>query len=79
MSLIQKDIPAIFYPSVLYEQKEQAQAENNYNCPIVQSYPEVIRNNIDEIREGKVKYLHPFINLADQEGVAANVHKALQH
>ena len=29
MSLIQKDIPAIFYPSVLYEQKEQAQAENN--------------------------------------------------
>lgn len=77
MSLIQKDVPAIFYPSVLYEQKEQAQAENNYNCPIVQSYPEVIRNNIDEIREGKVKYLHPFINLADQEGVAVNVHKAL--
>ena len=43
----------------------------------MQSYPEVLKNNIDEIREGQVNYLHPFINLANPEGVAVNVHKAL--
>ncbi|MDR0299853.1 MAG: 2-hydroxyacyl-CoA dehydratase [Streptococcaceae bacterium] len=77
MALIRQEIPAIFYPSVLYEQEEQSEAQNHYNCPIVQSYPEVIRNNIDEIRDGQVEYLHPFINLANPEIVAKNVHKSL--
>ncbi len=77
MSLIKSGVPTIFYPSVLFEQEEQKNAENHYNCPIVQSYPEVIKNNIDEIRNGEVKYLHPFINLANPEGVAQNIHKAL--
>jgi predicted nucleotide-binding protein (sugar kinase/HSP70/actin superfamily) len=39
MTLIQKDVPTIFYPSVLYERQEDASAQNHYNCPIVQSYP----------------------------------------
>ena len=77
MALIKQGIPNIFYPSVLFEQEEQKNAQNHFNCPIVQSYPEVLKNNIDEIREGQVNYLHPFINLANPEGVAVNVHKAL--
>jgi predicted nucleotide-binding protein (sugar kinase/HSP70/actin superfamily) len=77
MSLINKGVGTIFYPSVLFEQEEQKSAQNHYNCPIVQSYPEVIKNNIDEIRDGQVNYLHPFINLANQKGVADNMHKAL--
>ncbi|MQW23060.1 MULTISPECIES: 2-hydroxyacyl-CoA dehydratase [unclassified Lactococcus] len=77
MSLINSGIPTLFYPSVLFEQKEQKAAQNNYNCPIVQSYPEVIKNNIDEIRNGQVAYIHPFINLADPIGVAQNVLSAL--
>ena len=77
MALIKSEIPAIFYPSVLYEQEEQKNAQNHYNCPIVQSYPEVIKNNIDEIREGQVKYLHPYLNLANPEGVAKNIYKDL--
>lgn len=77
MALIKQGVPTIFYPSVLYEQEEQKNAQNHYNCPIVQSYPEVIKNNIDEIRDGEVGYLHPFINLADPEGVAQNMHRAL--
>ncbi|ATY88755.1 2-hydroxyglutaryl-CoA dehydratase [Lactococcus lactis subsp. lactis] len=77
MALIKQGVPNIFYPSVLFEQEEQKNAQNHFNCPIVQSYPEVLKNNIDEIREGQVNYLHPFINLANPEGVAVNVHKAL--
>lgn len=78
MSLINKGVPTIFYPSVLFEQEEQKAAENHYNCPIVQSYPEVIKNNIDEIRNGEVTYLHPFINLANPESVAQNIWSALR-
>ncbi|CAM3116353.1 2-hydroxyglutaryl-CoA dehydratase [Lactococcus hircilactis] len=77
MSLIHSGVPTIFYPSVLFEQEEQKSAQNHYNCPIVQSYPEVIKNNIDEIRDGKVGYIHPFINLADPLGVSNNVLSAL--
>ncbi|MDN6030265.1 MAG: acyl-CoA dehydratase activase-related protein, partial [Lactococcus plantarum] len=73
MSLIEKDVPTIFYPSVLYERQEDASAQNHYNCPIVQSYPEVIKNNIDEIRNGQVAYIHPFINLADRENMINNL------
>ncbi|MFZ1777283.1 MAG: acyl-CoA dehydratase activase, partial [Lactococcus raffinolactis] len=77
MTLIQKDVPTIFYPSVLYERQEDASAQNHYNCPIVQSYPEVIKNNIDEIRNGEVGYIHPFINLADPDNMAKNLFNAL--
>ncbi|OFI50362.1 2-hydroxyglutaryl-CoA dehydratase [Floricoccus tropicus] len=77
MSLINKGIPTIFYPSVLYERQEDATAQNNYNCPIVQSYPEVIKNNVDEIRNGNVNYIHPFINLADVPSMTKNLFEAL--
>ncbi|RZI49378.1 2-hydroxyacyl-CoA dehydratase [Lactococcus kimchii] len=78
MALIKQEVPNIFYPAVLYEQEEQKNAQNHYNCPIVQSYPEVIKNNIDEIREGQVNYLHPYLNLANRTSVVNNIYKALK-
>ena len=56
----------IFYPGIIFERPETAQAENHFNCPIVQSYPDVIRNNLDDIRAGRVDYRNPFLNLADE-------------
>jgi predicted nucleotide-binding protein (sugar kinase/HSP70/actin superfamily) len=41
---------------VVFEQQETVEADNHFNCPIVQSYPDVIRNNVDAIREGQVDY-----------------------
>ncbi|MBP3737245.1 MAG: 2-hydroxyacyl-CoA dehydratase, partial [Lachnospiraceae bacterium] len=59
--LMQQDIDFIFYPSLFYERKESEGAENHYNCPIVTSYPENIRNNVEEITEGRVKFRNPFL------------------
>ena len=59
-ALIDQNIPLIFYPGVIFERVENTAAENHFNCPIVQSYPEVIRNNVDAIREGAVDYRCPF-------------------
>ena len=74
-SLIDRKVDAIFY-SVIYEQIENSKAPNHYNCPIVQSYPEVIEKNMDPIRNGEVKYFHPFVNLADHESVVKSLIKA---
>ncbi len=59
--LIDSGIKTIFFPCVPYEQKEQKHAANNYNCPIVTSYPENIKNNMPEIKENGVEFLMPFL------------------
>ena len=46
MNLISKGIKRIFYPCIQKEVHEEG-ADNNYNCPVVCSYPEVIRLNVD--------------------------------
>ncbi|MBP2100241.1 2-hydroxyacyl-CoA dehydratase [Enterococcus rivorum] len=69
-ALIDSEVPMIFYPGVVFERQESAEADNHFNCPIVQSYPDVIRNNVDDIRDGAVDYRNPYINLADEASVA---------
>ncbi|EOL42168.1 2-hydroxyglutaryl-CoA dehydratase activator [Enterococcus phoeniculicola] len=68
-ALIDSGVPKIFYPGIIFERQESASAENHFNCPIVQSYPDVLRNNVDDIREGKVDYRNPFLNLANEESM----------
>nr|WP_307770186.1 acyl-CoA dehydratase activase-related protein [Streptococcus sp. 'caviae'] len=75
-SLIDKKVDAIFYPSVIYERVENSKAPNHYNCPIVQGYPEVIEKNMDSIRDGDVKFYHPFVNLADPETLVHSLSQA---
>ena len=72
-ALIEQNVDRIFYPSVVFEQNQFADAQNHFNCPIVQSYPEVIANNFDEIRAGKVDYRHPYFDLSKPEVVAQNL------
>lgn len=61
MDLVQKEVDLIFYPSIPYDMKEDMGADNRFSCPIVTSYPEVIANNMDVLREARVEFLHPFL------------------
>lgn len=36
-------------------------ADNHYNCPIVISYSEVLKNNVEELKENNIKFLNPFL------------------
>ena len=63
VDLIEKGIQTIFYPDISYEQKESPGANNHYNCPIVVSYPEVIKNNVEQLREQDIRFLNPFFSL----------------
>lgn len=65
--LIREGVQTIFYPSIPYERNEFSDAGNNYNCPIVTSYPENIKNNVDDINSGKVKLINPFMAFTNEK------------
>ena len=69
MDLIEEGCKYIFYPSVVFEQKELEDSQNHFNCPIVTSYPENIKNNVEEIRELDITFANPFLNLNDRKSV----------
>ena len=59
--LIKKGVKFIFYPCVPYERNEFPDAVNHYNCPIVTSYAENIKNNVDELKDPSIKFMNPFM------------------
>ena len=63
--LIKQGVDFIFYPSLFYERNEFPEANNHYNCPIVTSYSENIKNNVEEISEGDVLLRNPFMSFRD--------------
>ena len=68
--LIAQDVDFIFYPCIPYERPEFSESDNHYNCPIVTSYAENIKNNVDEITSGKVRFLNPFMSFASEKALA---------
>ncbi len=62
--LVNKKIKKIFYPCIAYNVKEDEEAGNHYNCPVVVSYPEAIEANVN--LEG-VTFYKPFLTLNDKE------------
>ena len=61
ISLINSGIKTIFYPCIPYSRKEYKKADNHYNCPIVISYSEVLKNNVEELKEKNIKFINPFL------------------
>ena len=61
INLIEQGVKTIFYPCVPYSRKEYEKADNHYNCPIVISYSEVLKNNIEELKDSSIKFLNPFL------------------
>ena len=61
ISLLEQGINTIFYPCMPYSRKEYEKADNKYNCPIVISYSEVLKNNVEELKDKNVKFINPFL------------------
>lgn len=74
--LVNKNIKKIFYPCIAYNIKEDENAGNHYNCPVVASYPESIEANVD--LKG-AKFYKPFLNLDDKEKLVSKLFKELTH
>ena len=78
INLIEKGIKTIFYPCVIFEEKEDKKAHNQFNCPIVISYPEVIKNNLDILKEKHIDMMIPFFSMADKEVLYKTVFEEFQ-
>ena len=63
--LIRQGVDFIFYPALFYERDEVPGANNHYNCPIVTSYSENIKNNVEAISGGAMRLRNPFMSFRD--------------
>ena len=59
--LIRQGVRFIFYPCIPYEHKEIENTNNHYNCPIVTSYAENIKNNVEELVTEHIDFRNPFL------------------
>ena len=65
--LIRQGIKEIFYPCIPYERNETPQAGNHFNCPMVTSYAENIKNNVEELSELGIHFMNPFFAFTNEE------------
>ena len=65
--LIRQGLTYIFYPCVPYERNETPEAGNHYNCPMVISYAENIKNNVESLTDHKVHFRNPFMAFTNEE------------
>ncbi len=65
-ALIDEGVKLIFYPAMPYEMSESNGGDNHYNCPVVATYSEVIKNSVPELR-GEVKFMNPFLPIFHQK------------
>lgn len=73
--LIHQNVDFIFYPCIPYERNEFPDSNNHYNCPIVTSYAENIKNNVDEITSGQVRFYNPFMSFANEDALSGQLIK----
>ena len=68
--LVEQGVKTIFHPCVFFEHQETEGAQNHYNCPIVVSYAENLKNNVEAITQGDVRYIRPFIAFTNEKTAA---------
>ena len=73
--LIDQGITTIFHPCVFYEYQEHKDAQNHYSCPMVASYAENLKNNVEAVTEGKIRYIRPFVAFTNEKIAAERLVK----
>lgn len=78
MWLLKEGLTNIFYPCVPYEMNETPDANNHYNCPIVTSYAENIKNNMEELKDDNITFIRPFVALDNEEALVERLHREMK-
>ena len=68
VSLLEQGIKTIFYPCIMHSRKEDKNANNDYNCPIVISYSENLKNNMEDLKDKDIQFINPFLPF-DKKGL----------
>ena len=77
--LIENGAKFIFMPCVPYERNENKDAQNHYNCPMVTSYAENIKNNVENLHLKNIKFYNPFLPFTNKETLKSSLIKALNN
>ena len=68
MDLIEKGVDTIFYPCIPTNIADEVnETDSNYNCPVVASYAENIRANMDILRKKNINFVQPFLPINDKK------------
>ncbi|SDF64621.1 CoA-substrate-specific enzyme activase, putative [Fontibacillus panacisegetis] len=78
-SLIADGVDFIFYPAVVYEKMEDQAQDNHFNCPVVASYPEVIRTNMNILQQSGIPLISPFLNLDNEYVLRKELQDTFSH
>ena len=73
-SLLNQGIKDIFYPCMTYNLDENL-GDNNYNCPVVAYYPEVIRSNVGDLK--KINFMSDYVGLHRRKDFVKKMHAIL--
>ncbi len=65
IELIEQGIENIFIPNSSFNINEK-KADNNYNCPVVAYYGEVISKNTPQLEENNINYINDYISVANK-------------
>ena len=71
--LLQHGAKFIFYPCIPYERNETPDANNHYNCPIVTSYAENIKNNVEELSDPEINFMNPFMAFTNESTITSRL------
>ncbi|MBQ9069453.1 MAG: 2-hydroxyacyl-CoA dehydratase [Eggerthellaceae bacterium] len=78
MNLLAKNPDFIWMPCAKWERQEDEGAGNHYNCPIVMSYSESLRLNIDELRDPDAPpFLNPYLPYDKKEKLKRRLYAEL--
>lgn len=77
--LIKKGVPFIFYPCIPYERNEVAGAGTTTTAPIVTSYAENIKNNMEGLEENHIQFMNPFMAFTDEKTLTKQLVQEFKH
>ena len=78
MDLVEKGIKKIFYPCLPYNMEDEANASaNHFNCPVVASYAENIRGNMDILAEENIDFIQPFLPIHSPKRMVKRMYEEL--
>ncbi|SDF97080.1 CoA-substrate-specific enzyme activase, putative [Selenomonas sp. WCT3] len=78
VDLIEKGVKKIFYPCEPYNMEDDVnESDNHFNCPIVASYAENIRGNMDILREQNIDFIQPFLPIHDKKRLIVRLYEEL--
>ena len=78
MDLVEKGIKKIFYPCLPYNMEDEANASaNHFNCPVVASYAENIRGNMDILAEENIDFIQPFLPIHSPKRMVKRLYEEL--